>query len=272
MAEKPIRIFHGTPDNYNPVASCKAFVTRLKNAKRDVELAEYPNAPHGFDNPLGSVPAAVAKDDPISARLHYPRGRRWHPRQHCYERTLHVPRCVRETRSARRRRCRGQKRPASMRQFPQIYISSWTANVRIWVRGCTASMRRRRGWLPLPASASASLQFIQPLLQLAQLLGFKPRSQPVEHVGANPRLLAERRSCRPCSCGSSAPARGNAPGSTSPGEAGSIRRPTLPGRVPRRRRLRLDFAQCGSLPFPEQRRPRNGRRVKAAGRSAERPA
>jgi dienelactone hydrolase len=63
VAEKPIRIFHGTPDNYNPVATCKAFVARLKDAKRDVELTEFPNAPHGFDNPLGAVPAAVAKDN-----------------------------------------------------------------------------------------------------------------------------------------------------------------------------------------------------------------
>ena len=27
----------------------------LKAAKVDVELTEYPNAPHGFDNPLGST-------------------------------------------------------------------------------------------------------------------------------------------------------------------------------------------------------------------------
>lgn len=63
VADRPIRIFHGTPDNYNPVSTCKAFVARLKDAKRDVELTEYPNAPHGFDNPLGAVPAAVAKDN-----------------------------------------------------------------------------------------------------------------------------------------------------------------------------------------------------------------
>ncbi len=63
VGDKPIRIFHGTPDDYNPVASCKAFVTRLKAAGRDVELTEYPNAPHGFDNPLGAIPAAVAKDN-----------------------------------------------------------------------------------------------------------------------------------------------------------------------------------------------------------------
>ena len=58
---RPIRIFHGTPDNYNPVATCKAYVARLKEAKRDVELTEYPNAPHGFDNPIGASPAAPAK-------------------------------------------------------------------------------------------------------------------------------------------------------------------------------------------------------------------
>ena len=39
---------------------CKAYVERLKAAGRDVQLTEYPNASHAFDNPLGPVPAAVA--------------------------------------------------------------------------------------------------------------------------------------------------------------------------------------------------------------------
>src|ERR1700722_1721435 len=30
VADRPIRIFHGTPDDYNPVASCKAYVARLQ--------------------------------------------------------------------------------------------------------------------------------------------------------------------------------------------------------------------------------------------------
>lgn len=63
VVDRPIRIFHGTPDNYNPVATCKAYVGRLKGAGRNVELTEYPNAPHGFDNPLGAVPAVAAKDN-----------------------------------------------------------------------------------------------------------------------------------------------------------------------------------------------------------------
>jgi dienelactone hydrolase len=52
--DRPIRIFHGTPDDYNPVASCKRYVERLGAAGRDVQLTEYPNAQHGFDNPLGA--------------------------------------------------------------------------------------------------------------------------------------------------------------------------------------------------------------------------
>jgi dienelactone hydrolase len=32
VAARPIRIFHGTPDDYNPVASCKSYVQRLREA------------------------------------------------------------------------------------------------------------------------------------------------------------------------------------------------------------------------------------------------
>jgi dienelactone hydrolase len=49
VAARPIRIFHGSPDDYNPVASCKAYVQRLQGAKRDVVLTEYPDSAHGFD-------------------------------------------------------------------------------------------------------------------------------------------------------------------------------------------------------------------------------
>ena len=55
VADRPIRIFHGTPDDYNPVASCKAYVARLKDARHDVELTEYPDSQHGFDAGLIGV-------------------------------------------------------------------------------------------------------------------------------------------------------------------------------------------------------------------------
>jgi dienelactone hydrolase len=60
VQSRPIRIFGGTLDDYNPISACKAYVNRLQAAGRDVELTEYPNASHAFDNPLGAQPAAVS--------------------------------------------------------------------------------------------------------------------------------------------------------------------------------------------------------------------
>ena len=58
--KRPIRIFHATDDDYDPVAPCRAYVGRLRGAGADVQLVEYPNAPHTFDNPLASLTPAVA--------------------------------------------------------------------------------------------------------------------------------------------------------------------------------------------------------------------
>jgi dienelactone hydrolase len=60
IANRPIRIFGGTPDDYNPISVCKGYVEQLRSAGKDVELTEYPNASHAFDNPLGAQPAAVS--------------------------------------------------------------------------------------------------------------------------------------------------------------------------------------------------------------------
>jgi dienelactone hydrolase len=59
VADRPIRIFHGTPDDFNPVAPCKAYVERLRRAGRDVQLTEYPNAPHAFDNPNNNISPTI---------------------------------------------------------------------------------------------------------------------------------------------------------------------------------------------------------------------
>jgi dienelactone hydrolase len=60
VADRPIRIFHGGADDYDPVARCKAYVERLRSAGRDVQLTEYPNVSHAFDNPLyGPRPNAL---------------------------------------------------------------------------------------------------------------------------------------------------------------------------------------------------------------------
>src|SRR3984885_14337596 len=68
VAARPIRIFHGTPDDYNPVASCKAYVARLQQAKRDVVLTEYPDSQHAFDVGLLGVSTTTVSANAQTAR------------------------------------------------------------------------------------------------------------------------------------------------------------------------------------------------------------
>jgi dienelactone hydrolase len=63
VSERPIRIFHGSADNYVPVEPCRKYVERLRRSGADVQLTEYAGAPHAFDNPLyaphRSLPDAI---------------------------------------------------------------------------------------------------------------------------------------------------------------------------------------------------------------------
>lgn len=69
VADRPIRIFHGTPDDYNPVAACKPYVQRLRDAGHDVVLTEYANAQHGFDSPLTPVTVATGSQTVRACRI-----------------------------------------------------------------------------------------------------------------------------------------------------------------------------------------------------------
>jgi dienelactone hydrolase len=68
VAARPIRIFHGTPDDYNPVASCKAYVSRLQEVKRDVVLTEYPDSAHAFDAGLLGINTVIVSANAQTAR------------------------------------------------------------------------------------------------------------------------------------------------------------------------------------------------------------
>jgi dienelactone hydrolase len=61
LVDEPVHIFQGTPDDYNPIALCKAFIQRAAVAGHPIALTEYPNAQHSFDNPLLPRQAIVAK-------------------------------------------------------------------------------------------------------------------------------------------------------------------------------------------------------------------
>jgi dienelactone hydrolase len=65
VADRPIRIFHGTADVIAPIERCRAYVTRLQAAGADAQLIAYEDAHHGFDGhrqpPLsGPQPGASA--------------------------------------------------------------------------------------------------------------------------------------------------------------------------------------------------------------------
>jgi dienelactone hydrolase len=50
VSARPIRLFHGTADDWTPVEPCRTWVADLKKAGADVMLTEYPGATHNYDN------------------------------------------------------------------------------------------------------------------------------------------------------------------------------------------------------------------------------
>jgi dienelactone hydrolase len=61
LVDRPVRMFGGGGDDYNPAATCAAYAERLKAAGADVSLTVYPGAQHVFDNPAGPARPTVAK-------------------------------------------------------------------------------------------------------------------------------------------------------------------------------------------------------------------
>jgi dienelactone hydrolase len=59
LVDRPVRMFHGSADNYVPVAPCRSYVQRLKARGRDVQLTEYADAGHVFDGKAFKTPLIV---------------------------------------------------------------------------------------------------------------------------------------------------------------------------------------------------------------------
>ena len=64
---KPIRLLHGSADDYVSIVPCRAYVERLSKAGKDIRLVEYPDAHHVFDAPAFKEPRKLAAA-PTTAR------------------------------------------------------------------------------------------------------------------------------------------------------------------------------------------------------------
>lgn len=55
----PMRLFHGTADDYVNVVPCRAYVQELKSKGVDISLTEFADTQHGYDSPLSPRKLAV---------------------------------------------------------------------------------------------------------------------------------------------------------------------------------------------------------------------
>lgn len=62
----PIRIFHGTADDWTPIEQCRPYVDRLREHSVDASIYEYEGAMHGFDN--GTLGFGVGHLEAVSPR------------------------------------------------------------------------------------------------------------------------------------------------------------------------------------------------------------
>jgi dienelactone hydrolase len=49
VSDRPIRVFHGTADDWTPIGPCRDYIARLRRAGKDAQLVEFPGAQHAFD-------------------------------------------------------------------------------------------------------------------------------------------------------------------------------------------------------------------------------
>jgi dienelactone hydrolase len=62
VSDHPIRIFHGTADDYNEIAPCRRYFQRIKGTAKDIDMTEFPDIHHVYDYPLLSTTPGVVRN------------------------------------------------------------------------------------------------------------------------------------------------------------------------------------------------------------------
>jgi dienelactone hydrolase len=62
VSDHPIRMFHGISDDYVEIGPCRSYFVRLKEAGNDVEMTEFPDTWHAYDNPALPPRPTVAQN------------------------------------------------------------------------------------------------------------------------------------------------------------------------------------------------------------------
>jgi dienelactone hydrolase len=109
VTDHPIRIFHGTSDDWVEIAPCRAYFERLRATSKDVHMTEYRNTWHAFDYPsLPSKPIdvpyaqtthCVLKEGPIGTIINLATDKPFTDADACLGRNAHVAYSAEATRA-----------------------------------------------------------------------------------------------------------------------------------------------------------------------------
>jgi len=62
VSDHPITIFHGSSDDWTPIAPCQTYLARLQQSAKNVKLVAFPDTSHAFDYPNLPTTPTVVKD------------------------------------------------------------------------------------------------------------------------------------------------------------------------------------------------------------------
>jgi dienelactone hydrolase len=100
VSDHPIRMFHGVVDDYVEIGPCRAYFARLKGTAKEVQMTEYADTWHAYDNPLlpptptvvqnGQTTHCVLKEEPIGTIINTATQKPFSNVDECVGRNPHV--------------------------------------------------------------------------------------------------------------------------------------------------------------------------------------